>query len=54
LENVICKFIVLPANSSIFRSTILYNDIKEESEKLQETTLEEDRAHLSKKWGLTI
>ncbi|CAD5216027.1 unnamed protein product [Bursaphelenchus xylophilus] len=37
-----------------YLSTILYKDVKEECEKLGETTLEQDRKYLNEKWGLHI
>ncbi|KAI6184557.1 Cysteine synthase [Aphelenchoides bicaudatus] len=37
-----------------YLSAVLYKDIKEQSEKLQQTTLDEDRANLNAKWNLNI
>jgi cysteine synthase A len=37
-----------------YLSTVLYKSIKDECEKLQQTTLEQDRENLNKKWSLGI
>lgn len=35
-----------------YLSTLLYKDIKDEAEQLKETSLDQDKAYLSQKWGL--
>jgi tryptophan synthase beta subunit len=37
-----------------YLSTVLYKDIKEEAEKLGQTTLEQDLKHLHEKWNIHI
>jgi cysteine synthase len=37
-----------------YLSTVLYKDIKEEAEKLEQTTLDQDLKHLHEKWSLHI
>lgn len=37
-----------------YLSTVLYKDIKEVSEQLQQTTLDEDRINLNADWGLNL